>query len=81
MALGLTTERMFLTVVAGYATIVDNGNSGCGNDRCGRRDEVKRKATRVDVSGLETRLGVFFEENPAKRKLVGKRSGVSLADM
>ena len=32
-------------------------------------------------SGLEAKLGAFFEKNPAKRKLAGKRSGVSLADM
>lgn len=42
---------------------------------------MKRKATRFDASGLEAKIGVVFEKNPAKRKLVGKRSGVSLADM
>ena len=42
---------------------------------------MKRKATRFDASGLETKLGAFFEKNPAKRRLAGKRSGVSLADM
>lgn len=68
-------------VVAEYVTIISNGNSGCGNGRCGRRDEVKRKATRFDASGLEVKLGAFFEKNPAKRKLAGKRRGVSLADM
>ena len=72
---------MFLMVVAEYVTIISNGNSGCGNDRCGRRVEVKRKTTRFDVSSLEAKLGAFFEKNPAKRKLVGKRRGVSLADM
>ena len=74
-------SRIVHTVSAGYATRVGNGNSGCGNSRCGRRDEVKRKATRFDASGLEAKLGAFFEKNPAKRKLAGKRRGVSLADM
>ena len=72
---------MFPMVVAGYATIGGNGNSGCGNARCGRMNEVKRKATRFDASGLEAKLGAFFEKNPAKKMLVGKRRGVSLADM
>ena len=44
-------------------------------------NEVKRKATRFDASGLEAKLGAFFEKNPAKKMLVGKRRGVSLADM
>ena len=68
-------------VVAEYVTIISNGNGGCGNDRCGMRGEVKRKATRFDASGLEAKSGAFFEKNPAKRKLVGKRRSVSLADM
>ena len=42
---------------------------------------MKRKATRFDASGLEAKLGAFFEKNPAKRKLAGKRRGVSLTDM
>ena len=32
-------DYMFPMVVAVYATIVCNGNSGCGNDCCGRKDE------------------------------------------
>lgn len=55
----------------------------CENELTRKLDfyEVKRKATRFDASGLEAKLGAFFEKNPAKRKLAGKRSGVSLADM
>ena len=58
---------MFLTVVAGYVTIVGNGNSGCGNDRCGGGDGVKRKAMRFDASGLEVKLGAFFEKTRRRR--------------
>ena len=42
---------------------------------------MKRRAMRFDASGLEAKIAAFFEENPAERKLVGKRSVVSLADM
>ena len=34
-----------------------------------------------DAYALIAKIGAFFEKNPAKRKLAGKRSGASLADM
>lgn len=42
---------------------------------------MKRKATRFDASGLEAKLGAFFEKSPAKKRLAGKRREVFLADM